>query len=76
MKPFSLEKWKKKSLLHHKKSLLFNSAVFFLCVSSALQAGRDESSHVDEAQAIIDAKVRVPPLEVQSVCVSSCSRRF
>lgn len=28
-------------------------------VSSALQAGRDESSNVDEAQAVVDAKASV-----------------
>lgn len=36
--------------------------ISFFGVSSALQAGRDESGHVDEAQVVIDAKASVPPL--------------
>lgn len=44
-------------------------------VSSAFQAGRDESDKVDEAQAVKDAKARVQVLQMK-VCVSIMSPQF
>lgn len=46
-------------------SLVFSHAA----VSSAFQAGRDESDKVDEAQAVVDAKARrVQVILHESVC--------
>lgn len=52
----SLEKW---NMIMNEFALYL---IVFFGVSSALQAGRDESGHVDEAQVVIDAKASVPPL--------------
>lgn len=64
------------AIVLHKTPHKFSSFFFFSvsdvvqsAVSSALQAGRDESDKVDEAQAVQDAKARVQVLYMK-VCVS------
>lgn len=58
MKPFREAEEKVTPPKRKVHSLSHQFFVFFF----ASQAGRDESSHVDESQAVIDAKAGVPPL--------------